>query len=163
MYCPLLLFLPGSLGRVRKTQQGLCVVGSRCALKTVQGWCMELVTILWLALQKTLLSCRRMDTLRMQVSTFQIWVCVYRELLGQKSLGDLVHPPGYLWSSAGAGMPLDSTLRKVVMWSEGQLTLPWTLADLWWSCGPGRAGCSHPALCGPSDSPWFCCYNALVV
>ena len=49
------------------------------------------------------------------------------------------------------------------MWSEGQLTLPWTLADLWLSCGPGRAGCSHPALCGPSDSPWFCCYNALVV
>ena len=37
---------------------------------------MELVTVLWFALQKTLLSCRRMDTLRMQVCTFRVWVCV---------------------------------------------------------------------------------------
>ncbi|KAB0391422.1 hypothetical protein E2I00_018340, partial [Balaenoptera physalus] len=54
-------------GKGKKDSAGLvCGVGSRCALETVRGWCMELVTILWLALQKTLLSCRRMDTLRMQ-------------------------------------------------------------------------------------------------
>lgn len=35
---------------------------------------MELVTVLWFALQKTLLC--RMDTLRMQVCTFLVWVCV---------------------------------------------------------------------------------------
>lgn len=55
---------------------------------------MELVTVLWLPLQKALPACLRMDTLRMQVSAFQVWVCVCRKLLGQKSLGDPVHPPG---------------------------------------------------------------------
>lgn len=40
---------------------------------------MELVTLLWLALQKRLLSCHRVDTLRTQVSIFQVWVCVWSQ------------------------------------------------------------------------------------
>lgn len=54
-----------------------------------------------------------------------------------------------LWSSAGAGMPLEPTLQEVVMWSERQLMLLWTLAGLWWSCG----FCLRREAAGAP--PWF--------
>lgn len=59
-----------------------------------------------------------------------------------------------LWSSAGAGMLLDPTLQEVVMWSERQLTLPWTLAGLW--CPVILPEGRLLLLYGPSgDFTWF--------
>lgn len=61
-------------------------MGSKWALATVQGCTMELVTIPWLPLQQTL-SCHRTDALKIQVSAFQVWVCVERNCWSKVSRG----------------------------------------------------------------------------
>lgn len=86
----------GCRGRVRKNHR--VGVGRRAdeARETVQSWSIELVTVLRFPLQITLV-CRSVGSLRMQVSTFQVWVCVQSQLLDQKPLGDLIHLRGCTW------------------------------------------------------------------